>query len=436
MTEQTSFDLPLPNLPWPGEVHLELASTAIETGGELHLQLTWNDWPESASCLLCLKDARDSLILSQSVSIGVSEIRWKLPADLKGTCLIELRLEPWVLAEERVEVLPSEDLFRFKYFVEAISFRNQAARAVDREQAVYFDKLAAEAYERAKAEDLTISSLFDAAATLMHLRQFSDARETVVRAMTLGRKLNDAEVLVRALYYLGKVDVELDRGNSAIAVLDTASRMAATCDMDLIAVKSGALLCQYVLRRDHTEGLRYCRELLPKLAFAFSPAAQAEALSCIGDFKEFRALESITALHLSGAGSWLAHCDFRSRYLSEHANISMISDLVVPWEASAELFGNAVLKRLVTSFSKFLIEGFNLDVVLAVEAERTTSGESFKVGLRDIYFVGLVTRATEAWFQTDDFRFLTKLATSAGGFIRTEPQPCQAIIELDFPDNI
>jgi tetratricopeptide (TPR) repeat protein len=435
-TGQPSLDLPLPEFPWSGEVHLELASTAIEIGGELHAQLTWNTGSEPANCLLCLKDTHGSLILSQPVSPGVSEVRWRLPPDVNGTYVIELRLEPWVLAEERVEVLRSEELSRFNYFVRAISFREQAAKAANPEQSVRFDKLAADAYEHANAEDLAISSLFDVAATFMHLSQFSDARETVLRAMALGRKLNDAEALVRALYYLGEVDVKLDRGNSAIAALDTASRMAVTCDMDLIAVKSSALLCQYVLQRDHAMGLRYYREMLPKLVFAFSPAAQAEALTCIMGLKEVRAFESITALHLSGAGSWLAHCDFRSRYLSQHASISMISDVVVPWDASAESLGNALIKRLVTSFSKFLIDGFNLDVVLAVEAGRSINGESFKVGLRDIYVAGAVTHATEAWFRTDDFVFLAKLATSAGGFIRTEPRPCPAIVELDFPDNI
>ena len=59
-----------------------------------------------------------------------------------------------------------------------------------------------------------------------------------------------------------------------------------------------------------------------------------------------------------------------------------MAESVVPWDSSSDAFSNALLKRIRTSFAKWLI-GFSLDVVLALEVNRGESGEPFKVTLRD-----------------------------------------------------
>jgi len=431
MTEGYPPITAIPRLEWDGSVRIE-TRTVLEAGAGVQIRFTWSEPVQPAECIVSLLDPRRTILWSEKIVSGKTALDLQLPLSASiGTYTLELRIGNWTLAEERIELVDKGELIRYEAFADAVSLREQAASADTWEEAVRLDELASEAYERSGAEQLAAIGFLDAAGTALEHDATERARVAAVRATKLAVKIENMSVLARALLRLGEVEVHLDRRDSAMATLDRARSIAEVANIDLVAVKSSMLQWRCSQGLDHTRRLQYYRNLVPILTYAGTPAAQTEALTCIRELRPYLTLQSATPI---GPRRWAAKCDFASRYLSQYADPWRMAEFVAPWDSSSDAFSNALLKRILTSLAKWLI-GFSLDVVLAVEANRGESGESFKVTLRDPKGTR-VSDATLAWSHSEDFTFLNELSASAGGTIRTNPTAGQSLVEFTLPNNI
>jgi hypothetical protein len=420
----------IPHLKWDGSVRIE-TRTVLETGAEVQILFTWSEPVQPTECIISLRDSHRTILWSEKIAAGKIALDFQLPPTASiGTYTLDLTIGNWTLAEEKIELVDKGELARYEAFADAVSMRKHAASADAWEEAVRLDELAAEAYERSGADQLAAICFLDAAESALGHHAIERARAAAVRATKLAVNIGDMSVLARALLRLGEVEVHLDRWDSAMAALDRARTIAEVANIDLVAVKSSMLQWRCSQGLDHTRRLQYYRNLVPILTYAFTPAAQTEALTCIRELRPYLTLQSATK---SGPRRWAAKCDFASRYLSQYADPWRVAEFVAPWDSSSDAFSNALLKRILTSLAKWLI-GSSLDVVLAVEANRGESGESFKVTLRDPKNTR-VSEATLAWSHSEDFTFLNELSSSAGGTIRTKPTG-QSLVEFTLPNNI
>ena len=434
MTEGRPSNPPFPRLDWDGSVQIQ-TQTALEIGSELQITLVWSEPVQPLECLISLRDPRAAVIWSERIAAGESGLVYRIsPTASIGTYSLDVSHDNWTLAEENIEVLAKNELVHYEAFAEAVSLREQAARAATWEEAAGFDELAADAYERSGTDHLAAISLLDVAQSALANAAPDRAQAAAVRATNLAVKIDNMPLLASALFRLGQAEVQLDRREIAMATLDRARTVAELASDDLLAVKSSMLQWRCSIGQDRMSRLQHYRNLLPMLTYAVTPGAQKEALTCIRELKPYLTLELAAPIGM-GPRQWAATCDFGSRHLSQFAGLSKVAEVVVPWDSSAELFSNALLKRILTSLSKWLVKS-SLDVVLAVEANRGESGESFKVTLRDPKVTLEVGDATQAWSQSEEFNFLHELSTSAGGKIHAHPKAGETLVEFNLPSKV
>jgi hypothetical protein len=436
MNDSCTFIDTLPPLNWEGGVQIQTSHRAVEIGGDVRVRLTWSQPVQPADFAISLRDRKDRVIWpSLGILAGTPELEFKLPQNVgAGNYRLNLRLDDWLVAEERIEVLEPNQLASYEAFAEAVSFRQAASRAEGWEETARLDELAAEAYERSGAGHLAAVSFLDVVEVALANNAADRVRDAAVRATALAARSENMAVLADALLRLGQVDAQSDRKEIAISTLDRASTIAELANIDLLSVKSSMLQWRCSLFLDRTRQRQHYQILMPKLAYAVSPAAQKEAISYIKELKFHRALEYVMPGR-AGPREWKGSCNFDSRYLSQFADASRMTEVMLSWDYSAETFSNALIKRIVTSLAKSLM-GFSLNVPLVLDANRAESGESFKVALGDRKSQRKVVEATHAWSQGSDFAFLNELSVSVGGIIQANPEPLNALVELSLPHTL
>src|SRR5262249_40011749 len=106
MTEQNPFAASPPPFTWVGDVQLRPAHSAVEVAEEIQVHLRWTPPVNPAECLISLRDSHGAVVWSEKIATGVPEVRFRLlPTVTVGTYTLELSLDRWILAQERIDVL-------------------------------------------------------------------------------------------------------------------------------------------------------------------------------------------------------------------------------------------------------------------------------------------------------------------------------------------